>query len=80
MGFTYKTRRRLRSLGRGLTVLCLLAVAALLLWLIWVGRYMVYSRDGAHLDFSQVISGLPGQLAVKPDPAPTVSILFNDGS
>lgn len=80
MGFTYKTRRRLRSLGRGLTVLCLLAVAALLLWLIWVGRYMVYSRDGAHLDFSQVISGLSGQLAVKPDPAPTVSILFNDGS
>lgn len=53
MRMTYKTRR---SLQRVMMVLLSVALVAILFgfcWNVWVERYVVYTREGATLDFSR---------------------------
>lgn len=81
MELTYRTRSRLR---RGCIIgLIALVVLALIwsCWIIWVERHIVYTRDGAVLDFEQT-SRDPGQgqLAVPPGTEDPVSIYYNDGT
>lgn len=79
MTITYRTRRRLRGLGAFLLGLLVAAVAVWLCWIIWLGRYMTYSRDGARLDFSFSSAELTGQQVELPEPRETVGILYNEG-
>lgn len=80
MRMTFRTKRRLRSLG--LTAL-IIAVIALVVWfcsVIWLERYVVYSADGAKLDFENGPAGFAGVEAVKPEAQGGVSIFYNEGS
>lgn len=77
---TYKTRR---SLHRILTVLLIAGMALALFsfcWNIWVARYVVYTRDGATLDFTR--GPLPDNavIAQQPKADENVSIYYNEGS
>ena len=77
---TYKTRR---SLHRILTVLLIVGMALALFsfcWNIWVARYVVYTRDGATLDFTR--GPLPDNavIAQQPKADENVSIYYNEGS
>ena len=81
MELTYHTRRRIR---KGVLIGLIVALIALLIWtcwIIWVERHIVYTRDGAVLDFSAA-SQYPGDgtLAVPPAEQETISIYYNDGS
>ena len=81
MNLTYRTRRTLKRAGLiALTVLLVLTVVWGC-WIVWVNRHIVYSRDGAVLDFGLTARD-PGQgeLAVPPEAGETVSIYYNDGS
>ncbi|MBQ3215329.1 MAG: hypothetical protein IJB11_04335 [Oscillospiraceae bacterium] len=65
MIFSYRTRKRLINLG--ITILVLLLVAAIV-WLcgiIWLDRYVVYSRSGARIDFNQSPT-FPSGVVAKP--------------
>lgn len=81
MELTYRTRRNLK---RGAVIAL---VAALLLtlvwgcWLVWIRRHIVYTRDGAVLDFA-LTSRDPGegQLALPPENTDPVSIYYDDDS
>lgn len=81
MELTYRTRRKLKQGG----IIALIAILVLALvwgcWLVWVERHIVYSRDGAVLDF-ELTSRDPGegQLALPPAETEPVSIYYNDGS
>lgn len=75
----YKTRRFFRGLAVTLLVLVLVLVIGLLVWLLWLDRYVVYTRDGAVLDFDLPDKVASGQLAVPPDDDVTVSIYYNEG-
>ena len=81
MELTYQTRRKLKRGG----IIALAALLVLVLvwgcWLVWVERHIVYSRDGAVLDFA-LTSRDPGegQLALPPAETEPVSIYYNDGS
>lgn len=76
MSLSYRSRRRI---GRALTALAVIAVIALvvwLVWIVWVGRYIVYTSQGAKLDFSIAPTFPSGEVATMPPPGETVDIRF----
>lgn len=75
----YRTRQLLRNLGIAGMILLLFGIALWLVWLLWLDRFVVYTRDGAKLDFSQSVEQLSGQVATPPDKDLTVSIYYNEG-
>lgn len=80
MRMTYKTRRNLQ---RGVTVALAVGLVLILFgfcWNIWVERYVVYTRDGATLDFSRSPLDTVGVIATPPKADEAVSIFFNEGS
>lgn len=80
MRLTYKTRR---SLQRVMTVVLAVVLVLILFgfcWNIWVERYVVYTRDGAKLDFSRSPLDTVGEIATPPKADDSVSIFFNEGS
>ena len=79
MFLPYKTRRFLRGLGTTVLVLALILVLAWVVWMLWLDRYIVYTRDGAKLDFSLPEKVATGQIALPPENEMTVSIYYNEG-
>lgn len=78
MTLSYRTRRNLRRLGVVCIALAILAVAALICWMLWLNRYIVYTQDGVKLDFS-LSPELPwGEEASLPEPAPSVPVIYKD--
>ena len=75
----YRTRKFLRSLFIGLLVLVLVAAGLLACWMLWLGRYVVYTEDGVKLDFSLNLQFPQGVAPEEPGPAPTVNIHINAG-
>lgn len=76
MSLSYRSRRRI---GRTLTTLGVIALIALvvwLVWIVWVGRYIVYTSEGAKLDFSVDPTFPSGEVATAPPPGETVDIIF----
>lgn len=80
MNIPYRTRRAFRRLGLALAALLVLAIAVWLCWVIWLERYVVYSRDGARLDFSRTIDESSAVAAVPSDEDATISIYINEGN
>ena len=80
MNIPYRTRR---IITKTLTiVLTALLIGALLwgLWALWLGRYVVYTRDqGATVDFGLSVELDEGQPAVPPAEGDAPPIYFNDG-
>lgn len=75
----YRTRSLIRRCA--ITLLALAVAAALIwaLWFLWLGRFVVYTRDGgAVLNFDQTLQFQPGQVATPPKKEP-VDIYFNEG-
>ncbi len=80
MKLSYRTRCALKRIGQGALIAVCIGVAVYALWLTWLNRYVVYTRnDGAVLDFSTSVTQLSGQVAVKPEEVPPISIYYSDG-
>ena len=79
MALPYRTRRVLRGVGIALMFLALLLILVWMVWLLWLDRYVVYTDDGAHFDFSRSNQSISGVIAVPPEDDMTVSIYFNEG-
>jgi len=78
MAIPYRTKRFLRGLFTTVLVLVLVAVVITAVWILWLDRYVVYSRDGAKLDFT--LNQQPvGEQAVAPQPEDPVNIFYNEG-
>lgn len=69
MSIPYRTRKALRRIFLGLVVLVLFSILLLVCWFLWLNRYVVYSRDGAKLDFSLSVKYEPGETAQEPEQA-----------
>lgn len=74
MNIPYRARRNLRHFLVGTGVLLLFAALLLILWLLWLNRYVVYTRDGAKLDFSLSPYYATGITPTAPEPAETIVI------
>jgi len=76
MILSFRLRRFLRRLCSVVLVLVLLAAALLLCWLLWLHRYVVYTRDGVRLDFGNSVVYPEGQPAVEPSAVPSLPITY----
>ena len=80
MRLTYKTRRSLQRVTTVVLAVVLVLILFGFCWNIWVERYVVYTRDGAKLDFSRSPLDTVGEIATPPKADDSVSIFFNEGS
>lgn len=78
MIFSYRTRRVLKRLLIVLLALALIGVGVLMCWMLWLQRYLVYTPDGAILDFNKPLQYAPGQTSTPTEPLPTVNINYGD--
>ena len=80
MNIPYRTQRVLNRVGTVLLVLLLVGIAAWLCWVLWLQRYVVYTDEGASLDFSQSSNDVVGEEAIPPVAEANVSIFYNEGA
>ena len=71
---TFSTRRRLRRIGIIGLVILLVAVLVWVCWVIWIGRYVVYSGDGAKIDLNLPIYLSGGQISRPPSAADSAEV------
>ena len=79
MNIPYRTRQVLK---RGAVVLMIVLLAAALVWvcwLVWLGRYIVYTRDEGAVLGTNSVEDIQGQPALPPEDQETVSIYYNEG-
>ncbi len=80
MTIPYRTRQNLRRIFIFLLILLLLALLFSGGWILWLSRFVVYSRDGAKIDFSLPEQLPGGVLAAPPVPGETIPINYEDGT
>ncbi len=79
MSITYRTKRRLQRAGLIGLIVLLVVILVGFCWVIWLERYIVYTKDGATLNFDVVDTPGAGQLAMPPQVGETVPIYVNEG-
>lgn len=77
MILSYRARQRLRRLLSGLLPALLLILAAVICWLFWLQRFVVYTPEGVRLDFDLTAPAQPGVIPQKPT-QPSVDIDYVD--
>ena len=80
MSIPYRTRRVLNRLGLVLMIFLLVGVIAWLCWVVWLERYVVYTANGASLDFEHSSQDIIGEVATPPVAQQKISIYYNEGS
>ncbi len=75
----YRTRRFLRNVFVTAVLLTLVAAVILVIWALWLNRFLVYTRSGAVFDFDKTEAMTPGQLATPPTQGVDVDIYYNEG-
>ena len=80
MSLPFRTRRRLQRIGTALLVFLLAFVIFWLCWVIWLQRHVVYTNDGAHLDFRQSSYEIMGEVVQEQVHEPKISIFYNEGA
>lgn len=81
MTLTFRTRRRLKGLFIALLSLTMAFILAWLGWVVYLERYIIYTRDGVLLDLDLDLDQYDeGVVATPPDANETVPIFYNEGS
>ena len=80
MNIPYRHRRTLKRALTVLSVLFVIFSVTWLCWVIWLQRYVIYTDDGAQLNFSLSSYELTGKEAIKPQAQQNVSIFYNEGA
>lgn len=78
MTIPYRVRRGLQRFFITAGILLLLFLVAFSAWMLWLNRYVVYTDEGAKLDFSQLFNPVGGQIATPPAPGPDVHISYGN--
>ena len=78
MNIPYRVRRALQRFFVTVGVLSLLAVITLAIWVLWLSRYVIYTDEGAKLDFSLTFDQYEGEIAQPPATNPSVSISYGN--
>ena len=79
LNLTFSAKRKLQRAGLISAIVIMVLILIWFCWVVWLERYVVYSRDGAKLDFSISNQQLSGQVAQPPANDATVSIYYNEG-
>ena len=79
MNIPYRTQRALKRTAITLLILLLAAAVVWFCWLLWLNRFVVYTENGAVLDFDRSAAELSGVPATPPEDGTPISIYFNEG-
>ena len=74
----YRVRRGLQRFFITTAVLALVCIVAFGAWMLWLSRYVVYTDDGAKLDFSLTFDHAEGEIARPPEKENNVSISYGN--
>lgn len=80
MSIPYRTRRRIQRIGGILGALLIVGIAVWLCWVIWLQRYVVYTDEGASLNFNVSSYNQVGEKANPPVAEEKISIFYNEGA
>ena len=78
MTIPYRVQRGLIRFFTTLGVLALICIAGFAAWMLWLNRYVVYTDDGAKLDFNLSFDNLQGVIATPPASQPDISISYGN--
>ena len=80
MSIPYRTQQNLKHFAIGLLIFVVVGSIALVLWFVWMQRFVVYTREsGAVLDFKAQTIPLDGQEAIPPEEDMQIEIHYNEG-
>ena len=79
MSIPYRTRQRLQRLGTLALALLVLFLFSWLCWVIWVERYIIYTEDGAVINFELPAQLPEGEIALPPVAGEGPEIHYNEG-
>lgn len=74
----YRTRRILGKIFISIVLIAVVISLILLCWVLWLNRYIRYTRTGAELDFEMSLEYPAGELAVPPETTPPVTIYYEE--
>ena len=77
---TFTTKRKLQRIGLISAILIMVMILVWFCWVIWIERYVVYSRDGATINTDLPERYAGGQVAAPPSVDETIPIYINEGS
>ena len=80
MILSYKSQQRLKSALTVILALIIIAAIFWAMWMLWLDRYVVYTRDGARLDFSRSSRDIQGDPVKSTEPREPISIYYNEGA
>ncbi len=80
MNIPYRTRRKLKIAGTVAMVLILIFCVTWLCWVIWLQRYVVYTDEGASLDFGRSANEVVGEVPKAPVASIDIPIYYNEGA
>lgn len=80
MNIPYRHRRILTRVGTLLGILLVILSVTWLCWVVWLQRYVIYTDDGAVLNFALSSYDISGKEAVKPEAQQNISIFYNEGA
>lgn len=78
MSLSYPARRRWRRTLTALLVIFCITVITFIGWVIWLDRYIIYTRDGAKLDFSMSTIPTDGEPIQKSTALEPVKIVLKE--
>ena len=79
MTIPYRTRLRLQKMGTVALLVLMILILAWFCWVLWLERYVIYTDDGAVIDFTLSSEKLSGVEAKPPKSDYQVSIYYNEG-
>ena len=81
MKLSFETRRKLLIAGKTALIVLAVAVVVWACWLVWVDRFVIYTRDGAQIDYTLTEESFgEGTLALPPAETVSASIFYDDGT
>ena len=79
MAISYRSRRRLQRVGSFALFLLALGIIAWLCWVVWVERYIIYTDEGATINFELNPEIPMGEIALPPMVGDGPEIHYNEG-
>ena len=80
MSIPYRHKRTLQRIGTVALFAISVLLVAWLCWVIWLQRYVVYTSDGARLDFDVSSYEVTGEVAKPKEAEHNISIYYNEGA
>jgi hypothetical protein len=80
MSLSYRTRRRWRHTLITLIIILCVAIIAFGGWLVWLDRYIIYTRDGAQLNFKMPPIPTNGEIAKPSNNFEPVKIVIQEAA